>query len=83
MAAADEAIVFFSEHTLQMKRLPPMSKEEVATAFDHPNITIFTDADALRTKLKAMNWSNRNLLLMSSGTFGGTNYQAFVEELQM
>lgn len=81
MDAADEALVFFSEHTLEMKRLPPMSQTEVATAFNHSSISVYTDAVELRSKLQNMNWKNRNLLMMSSGTFGGTDYTRFVATL--
>lgn len=81
MDGADRAFVFFSEHTLEMKKLPPITKEEVAAAFAHPNITVFTDAEALQTALKQIEWSGKNLLLMSSGTFGGMKYKEFVEEL--
>ncbi|MEM9849068.1 MAG: Mur ligase family protein [Bacteroidota bacterium] len=82
MEAADEALVFFSEHTIAMKKLPPISPTEVAAHFGHPNMQVFTDATALRQHLQAKNWAHKNLLLMSSGTFGGTNYQEFVEVLE-
>ncbi|MEM1326885.1 MAG: Mur ligase family protein [Bacteroidota bacterium] len=78
---ADEAYVFYSPHTLEIKKLPPLSKEEIATHFDHPNLQVFTDSAALQSQLKKYHWKNQNLLMMSSGTFGGLDYQAFVKEL--
>jgi len=83
MNAADRAFVFFSEHTLEMKRLPKITKEEVATAFQHPNIQVFTETEKLQEILLAMQWSNKNLLMMSSGTFGGVKYQEFSERLSI
>ncbi|MEM6700693.1 MAG: Mur ligase family protein, partial [Bacteroidota bacterium] len=67
MNAADRASVFFSEHTLEMKRLPKITKEEVAAAFQHTNIQVFTETEELQQTLLAMQWEHKNLLMMSSG----------------
>ncbi len=83
MNAADRAIVYFSEHTLAMKRLPKITKAEVASTFGHPNIQVFTDSRYLQNTLRDIKWQNKNLLLMSSGTFGGLNYQSFVDGLDL
>lgn len=83
MNAADRAIVFFSEHTLEMKRLPKITKAEVAEAFQHPNIQVFTDHRYLQNTLRDIRWEGKNLLMMSSGTFGGIAYKAFAESLKM
>ncbi len=83
MNVAQRGFVFFSEHTLKMKRLPEMSAEEVHEGFNHPNMQVFTDADAFRSTLQSISWKDKVLLLMSSGTFGGTNYKEFVEELKL
>lgn len=71
MQAADQAVVFFSEHTLAMKRLPQISEHDIQTAFDHKNLKVFTDKNALADFLKNTDWHEHNLLLMSSGTFNG------------
>lgn len=68
---ADQAFVFYSPHTLEMKRMPSISAEEIRQAFGHPNLEVITEANALHAQLKAQDWLERNLLLMSSGTFGG------------
>ncbi len=73
LQAADHAIVFFKEHTLAIKKLPPLSIEEVHQTFDHPNLQVFTQSDALIAELNNINWSQTNLLFMSSGNFGGIN----------
>lgn len=78
---ADEAYVFYSPHTLEIKKLPPLSQEEIATHFKHPNLKVFTDSAALQAQLKQHTWEHTNLLMMSSGTFGGLNYQELVAEL--
>ncbi len=81
MDAADTAFVYFSEHTLKMKRLPAISKEEVAAAFGHSNMIVFTDKEEMLEALRAMKWRKRNLLMMSSGTFDKTNLNRLAEEL--
>ena len=73
MNAADEAFVFFSEHTLAMKKLPLITSEDIQSAFAHKNLKVFTNNEALSDELKGMNWIESNLLLMSSGTFNGLN----------
>ena len=71
MEDADLAIVFYSPHTLEMKRLAMISPEEIKKAFGDENLMIFTDSQQLRDFLMSQNWYQTNLLMMSSGTFGG------------
>jgi UDP-N-acetylmuramate: L-alanyl-gamma-D-glutamyl-meso-diaminopimelate ligase len=81
MNAADQAFVFFSEHTLAMKKLAPISKEDIQNAFGHNSLTVFTNNETLVNSLKAMDWSYQNLLLMSSGTFNGLNLKQLSTDL--
>jgi UDP-N-acetylmuramate: L-alanyl-gamma-D-glutamyl-meso-diaminopimelate ligase len=76
MAAADIAIVFFNEHTLEMKKMPPLSIDEVKSYFNHPNLHVFTDNQVFTAFLKQYNFENQNLLLMTSGTFVGLDLKA-------
>lgn len=73
MQAADKAYVYFADHTLEMKKLPPISQAEVLEHFDHPNLEVIKDNALLQARLRSANWTDHNLLLMSSGTFGGIN----------
>lgn len=68
---ADEAVVYYSLHTLEMKGLPTFTPEQVSLAFKHPNLQVFTQKQDLMQFIQARNWAGRNLLLMSSGTFDG------------
>ena len=81
MDKADEAIVFFSEHTLKMKKLPKITGKDIKTAFGHPNLKVFTDNEKLQKHLKKQKWNDQNLLMMTSGTYGGMNLKEFVEGL--
>ena len=73
MDFADEAIVYFNPHTLQHKKLPEITENQVKNAFKNQTIQVFNDSKVIVDKLKNMNWNNANLLLMSSGNFDGVN----------
>jgi UDP-N-acetylmuramate: L-alanyl-gamma-D-glutamyl-meso-diaminopimelate ligase len=81
MDAADLAIVYFNPHTIEHKKLEPITEQQVAEAFDSPGLMVFTDSDQLFAFLKSQSWENTNLLLMTSGNFSGKNLKAIAEEL--
>ena len=81
MEAADVAIVFYNEHTLAMKKMPPLSIEEVKAFFEHPNLHVFTDNKDLVIFLGQRIFENENLLFMTSGTFVGLDLKDLAEEL--
>lgn len=82
MDAADHGFVFYSEHTLKMKRLPMISPTDIQEAFRHPNLTVVQNThEILEKALENFEWQERNLLLMTSGTFGGWEMQAAAERL--
>jgi UDP-N-acetylmuramate: L-alanyl-gamma-D-glutamyl-meso-diaminopimelate ligase len=73
--AADQAIVFYSPHTLAMKRLPPLDAKEMKDYFQHPNLTVLHTPDDLLSHIRATNWINHNLILMTSGNFNGLDFK--------
>ena len=76
MDKADIPIVYFNPHTLEHKKLAPLSVEDVKQAFSNNDLIVFTDTDKLKDFLLKQKWTKMNLLLMSSGNFGGMDYQA-------
>ncbi len=80
MDEADVRYVYFSQHALQLKKLPPLNPEEVKKAFGG-NVEVFTDSTAMVTKVKAMEWKNANLLMMSSGNFDGIDFAQLADEI--
>ena len=68
---ADVAMVYFSPHAIQLKRLPEITKEQVKTAFANPTLKVYTDSSELEADLLKIDWKNKNLLMMSSGNFDG------------
>jgi UDP-N-acetylmuramate: L-alanyl-gamma-D-glutamyl-meso-diaminopimelate ligase len=81
LKAADVAVVFYSPHTLEMKKMPALSKEEVKSYFGREDLVIFTEKSELEDFLKNRNWYQSNLLLMSSGTFAGMDFKAFAVDI--
>ena len=80
MDEADVRYVYFSQHALQLKKLPPLDPEEVRRAFGD-NVEVFTDSAAMVAKVKAMEWKNSNLLMMSSGNFDGIDFAQLADEI--
>ncbi len=78
---ADVPIVFFSKHALELKKLPPISTEDVKQGFGQADLNVFTDAKKLELFLKNQDYKNANLLLMSSGNFGGINLTGLTNEI--
>lgn len=89
MDEADVRCVYFSQHALQLKKLPPLDPDEVRRAFapqgrgpQHGgDVEVFTDSAAMVAKLKAMGWQKANLLMMSSGNFDGIDFAALANEI--
>ena len=71
--AADRAFVYYSPHTLAMKRLPVLDADTVRLAFGRPDLEVLTEADALEA---AVATEAENLLLMSSGRWDGFDWAA-------
>lgn len=74
--AADEAVVFYSPEAVKIKRLDEVSKEQIADAFQRENLKIFTEPAAFQDFLFTQNFENTALLLMSSGNYGGLDFEA-------
>ncbi|MBO4773453.1 MAG: peptidoglycan synthetase, partial [Bacteroidales bacterium] len=71
MDVADEAIVYFNPHAIALKKLPPITEEEVHAAFGRPDLKVFCDSQALFLHLCGHEWRGKNLLMMSSGNYDG------------
>jgi UDP-N-acetylmuramate: L-alanyl-gamma-D-glutamyl-meso-diaminopimelate ligase len=81
MEEADEALVYFSPDVVAHKKLASITKEQVAEAFGTDNIEVFTNPADITALLRAKNWKDSNLLLMSSGNFHGLDLDSFAKEL--
>jgi UDP-N-acetylmuramate: L-alanyl-gamma-D-glutamyl-meso-diaminopimelate ligase len=71
MIGADFAVVFIDEKTFLQKKMKPFSEETVLRAFAGDNLVFFNQAENLESYLSTFKFKDTNLLMMSSGNFGG------------
>ena len=81
MAKADVAVVYFSPHALELKKLPMLVPADIQQAFGRNGMMIFSDPKQFQQYLLEQDWENANLLLMSSGNYDGMNVKEFAENL--
>lgn len=79
---ADEAVVFYSPEAVSLKRLDEVSEAQIIEAFDRQDIKVFTSPEKFKTYLFAKTYSNSALLLMSSGNYGGLNFDEVTSLLE-
>ena len=72
--AADVAVVFYSPHALEIKKLEVITQEQIANAFERDDLIIYTNPEEFKEFLFSQNFNNKTLLLMSSGNYGGLNF---------
>ena len=74
--AADVAVVFYSSHAVEIKKLEEVTHEQIANAFERDDLIIYTNPDDFKDFLFSQNFENKALLLMSSGNYGGLDFDA-------
>jgi UDP-N-acetylmuramate: L-alanyl-gamma-D-glutamyl-meso-diaminopimelate ligase len=75
MDEADEAIVFIDKKTFEQKKMEPYPAETVKDAFYRADLVFYNDPSILEKYLENIAIDNTNLLMMSSGNFGGIDLQ--------
>jgi UDP-N-acetylmuramate: L-alanyl-gamma-D-glutamyl-meso-diaminopimelate ligase len=68
---ADFAIVYLDKETFVQKKLKPFNGQDVINAFGSKKILFYDNSNELKSYLETFNMPDCNLLMMSSGTFGG------------
>ncbi len=81
MALADEAFVYFNPHTIEHKKLKPITETQVKQAFGGDNIKVYTDSKELLNDLLKKDFATKNLLMMSSGNFDGIDFKELGEKI--
>jgi len=81
MIEADIPVVFYDKETFEHKKMPLLEESFVRDAFKNDGLNIFTDKESLYRFLINQNWQRKNLLLMSSGNFGGLDIDALAKEV--
>ena len=83
MEGADKAFVYFNPHTVEHKKLSPITSEQVRMAFGSNNVEVFNDSTKLLAALQQEDWDNSTLLMMSSGNFDGIKYEELPQLLHL
>jgi len=78
---ADIGVVFYSKHALELKRMPDLPKEKVQAGFAKEGLQVITDKNELQHFLEAQDFSQANLLLMSSGNYDGLDMAGFAARI--
>jgi UDP-N-acetylmuramate: L-alanyl-gamma-D-glutamyl-meso-diaminopimelate ligase len=81
MDSADEAAVFYSQHALELKRMPELKKDIVQQGFQKKNLQVITQKKELENWLKNLEIENAAILLMSSGNYDGIDIDAFAKQI--
>lgn len=74
---ADIGVVYHNPEVSRHKKLEPLTDALIKEAFNRNDLQIFTDSQSLKEFLEGQDWANKNLLLMSSGNYGGIDLDAF------
>lgn len=77
--AADKAVVFYSPHAVEIKRLEKITELQIKVAFERDDLIIYTNPEEFREFLFNQNFENTVVLLMSSGNYGGLDFNKFKE----
>lgn len=78
---ANTAVIYYSPEKVKAKGLPEIGIDELKKAFANPSLQVFTSAQDLSNFLKQQQYKNKNLLMMSSGNFGGLDITQLASEL--
>ena len=72
---ADKAVVFYSPHAVKIKQLDEVTSEQIGEAFEREDLIIYTNPSDFKDFLFSENLDNSAVLLMSSGNYGGLNFE--------
>ena len=76
---ADRAVVFYSPHAVKIKQLEEVTKDQIATAFQREDLVIFTNPTDFKDFLFHQNLEKSAVVLMSSGNYGGLDFDSVKE----
>jgi UDP-N-acetylmuramate: L-alanyl-gamma-D-glutamyl-meso-diaminopimelate ligase len=80
--AADSAVVFYSPHAVEIKKLAAVTEKQITDAFEREDLVVFTNPSDFKNYLFSQSFDNTSLLLMSSGNYGGLDFDEVKEILK-
>jgi UDP-N-acetylmuramate: L-alanyl-gamma-D-glutamyl-meso-diaminopimelate ligase len=61
--------------------MAPLNEKEIKDAFGDSGLNVFTEVQEMTDWLNQINWKNKNLLLMTSGTFANLDINLLSHEI--
>ena len=77
LESADKAVVFYSPHAVEIKRLEKITEAQIRDAFERDDLIVYANPTEFREFLFSQNFENTVVLLMSSGNYGGLDFNRF------
>ena len=74
--AADTAVVFYSPQAIEIKKLESVSKTQIEKAFEREDLIIFTEPLRFKNYITSLEFTQKTILFMSSGSYGGLDFEA-------
>lgn len=81
LKSAQMPVVYYNPEKLKAKKMEPLAESDIINAFGSQPIKVFNDSQKLETYLTKQSWKNKNLLMMSSGNFGGLDIRALSDKI--
>ena len=81
MDEADLPIVIIDAETFRQKQLAPYEENVVKKSFHNDKLKFFDNFEIFQTYLNSISFTNKTLLLMSSGNFGGIDLEKLKNQL--
>jgi UDP-N-acetylmuramate: L-alanyl-gamma-D-glutamyl-meso-diaminopimelate ligase len=76
MDAADIAVIYLNPHAAALKKLELMDEDTLRAGFERRDLLVFTDSNQLKNFLLSQDYSDSNLLLMSSGNYDNLDIES-------
>jgi len=83
MKSAQLQVVYFNAEKMKSKNLELLEDSVIRKGFAAPSMHIFSEVKKLEEFLLQQSWNNKNLLMMSSGNFGGLNIPELAEKIKV
>jgi UDP-N-acetylmuramate: L-alanyl-gamma-D-glutamyl-meso-diaminopimelate ligase len=77
LSQATQAVVYYDQEALSLKGMKAIEVEDIQKAFNHPFLQVFTNAKDFHQYLFQQQCQNMCLLMMSSGNYGGLDWDQF------
>jgi UDP-N-acetylmuramate: L-alanyl-gamma-D-glutamyl-meso-diaminopimelate ligase len=81
MKDADEAVVFYSSHALELKRMPSLPASVVQEGFQKAGLHVITEKQKLNEWLRSHEYNDTIVVFMSSGNYDGLDTESFAREM--